>query len=209
MMSSPSQPQSTFTLSCILGGFQDPPLSSFQSLCCQTRSLTDLLTAVAALFVRRQPHNAPFLHSARTVQRVVTEECILEFVHFELGTPTPAAWIQVFEKRLSLRCQQFQQHGPQSMRSLLARGSLLCIGECGSEHCRTSTSQIRHSLWSPGPVALGALRGSSRARSGFVSRLREHAWCKCCGGSICFFWRVPPHTFTDLKMCSSAQLEDT
>ena len=51
-------------------------------------SLTDLLTAIAALLTRRQPHSAPFLHSAWTVQQVITEECrILKSVQFELGTP--------------------------------------------------------------------------------------------------------------------------
>ena len=130
-------------------------------------SLTDLFTATAALLARRHPHSAPFLHSAWTVQQVITEEYrSLESVHNELGTPTPAAWIQVFEKRLCLLCQQCQQHGPQTPRSR----SLWCI-----RALPTSTSQISHSLWSPGPVALGALRGFSRACSGSVSRLLEHA----------------------------------
>ena len=89
------------------------------------RSLTDLLTAIAALLARRQPHNAPLLHSAWTVQEVITEECrILESVHYELGTPTPAPWIQILEKRLSLWCQQCQQRFPQSPRSLLSARSL-------------------------------------------------------------------------------------
>ena len=40
-------------------------------------------------------------------QEVITEECrILESVHYELRTPTPAAWIQVLEKLLLLWCQQ-------------------------------------------------------------------------------------------------------
>ena len=38
------------------------------------RSLTDLLTAIAALLARRQPHSAPLLYSAWTVQQVITEE---------------------------------------------------------------------------------------------------------------------------------------
>ena len=90
------------------------------------RSLTDLLEPLAALLARSQPHRAPFLHSAWTVQQVIAEECrILELAHLELGTPTPAAWIQALEKRLSLWCQQCQQHGPQSPRSLFARVSLV------------------------------------------------------------------------------------
>ena len=76
---------------------------------------------------RRQPHSAPLLHSAWTVQQVITEECrILDSLHHELGTPTPAAWIQVLEKRLSLWCQQYQQRFPQSQRSLLS-------AECGCD----------------------------------------------------------------------------
>ena len=84
-------------------------------------SLTDLLTAVATLVAKRQPHSAPLLHSAWTVQQVITEECrILELFHYKLGTPTPAAWI-VLETRHSLWCQQCQQCFPQSPRSLIAR----------------------------------------------------------------------------------------
>ena len=33
-----------------------------------------VLTAIAALLAGRQPHNAPLLHSARTVHEVVAEE---------------------------------------------------------------------------------------------------------------------------------------
>ena len=54
-----------------------------------TRSLTDLLKAIAALLARRQPHNARLLHSARTVHEVTTEEYrILESVNYALGTYT-------------------------------------------------------------------------------------------------------------------------
>ena len=104
------------------------------------------------LLARRQPHNAPLLHSAGTVQEVITEEC--RALESELGTPTPAAWIQVFGKRHS-----------QSPRSLLARA------------LPTSSSKFGHSLWSQDPVAQRASRVSFRARSGFVSRLLEYAWC--------------------------------
>ena len=102
------------------------------------RSLTHLLTAVAALLARRQPHSAPVLHSAWTVQQVITEECrILESVHFELGTPTPAAWIQILEKRLSLWCQQCQPAAVSAVSALAPRArSLWCIGKWRSGHCR-------------------------------------------------------------------------
>ena len=78
-----------------------------------------LLRAIAALFARRQHHNAPLLHTARTMQEVATEECrILGSVNHELGTHTPAVWIRVCKQRLSLWCQQ---QSPQSPRSLLSR----------------------------------------------------------------------------------------
>ena len=69
----------------------------------RARSLTDLLTAIAALLARRQPHNAPLLHSARTVHEVITDEYgILESVNYELGTYTMGEWVQLFELRFSL-----------------------------------------------------------------------------------------------------------
>ena len=55
-------------------------------------SLTDLLTAIAALLARSQLHSAPLLHSAQTVHEVITEEYrILESVNYEFGTYTPGA----------------------------------------------------------------------------------------------------------------------
>ena len=88
-MSTASIPQCVFT-SCCPGPIPAPrPLQP-------ARSLTDLFSTTAALLARRQPHNAPLLHSAWTVKQVVTEECrILESVFQELGTPTLAAWIPV------------------------------------------------------------------------------------------------------------------
>ena len=101
--------------------------------------------------------------SAWTVHEVIAEEYrILESVHYELGTPTPAAWNQAFEKRLSLWCQQWQQRFPQSPRS---GASPLVYWRVALRALTTSTSQIGRSLWSPGPVAKGVPRGSSRARS--------------------------------------------
>ena len=38
------------------------------------RPLADLLKAIAGLFARRQPHNAPSLHTWWTIQQIVTEE---------------------------------------------------------------------------------------------------------------------------------------
>ena len=56
------------------------------------RPLADLLTAIARLLARRQPHNAPLLHTAWTIQQIVTEEYrILGVINYELPTHTPAA----------------------------------------------------------------------------------------------------------------------
>ena len=60
------------------------------------RVLPELLTAMAELLTRYQPHNAPMLHSARTVQQVTRVEFdILDVLGFELATPTPAAWVEI------------------------------------------------------------------------------------------------------------------
>ena len=85
------------------------------------RSLTDLLSGIAALLARRQPHNAPLLHSARTVHKVLAEEYrILESVNYELGDLHTEDWVKLFQSRFSLRTQQHQQRFPQATRSLLS-----------------------------------------------------------------------------------------
>ena len=67
------------------------------------RALPELLTAGAELLTRYQRHNSPVLHSAGTVQQVTRAEFhILDILGFELATPTPVAWIQIFRRRLSL-----------------------------------------------------------------------------------------------------------
>ena len=84
------------------------------------RSLTDLLTTLAAFPGRRQPHNAPPLHSAQTVHEVVAEEYrILESVSYELVTNIPAHWVSLFEVRFSLRVQHLRRRSPQVTGSLL------------------------------------------------------------------------------------------
>ena len=110
------------------------------------RSLTDLLTAVAALLARRPPHRAPLLLSAWTVHQVITEECrILESVHCELGTPTPAAWIQVVKKRVSL-CATSASSVFRSLRARSSRAFPLVHWQVALRALPTSTSKISHSL---------------------------------------------------------------
>ena len=71
------------------------------------RPLPELLAAIAGLLARRQPHNAPKLRTAWTIQQVTRAEFhILEVLNYELGTLTPAAWIDIFGRRLSLWEQQ-------------------------------------------------------------------------------------------------------
>ena len=80
-------------------------------------------TAIAALLARRQPQNAPPLHTGWTNQQIVTEEYrTLWSVNNELGTYTPAAWIHVFKWRLSLWCQQQSQQSQRPLLSLARRG---------------------------------------------------------------------------------------
>ena len=57
-----------------------------------TWPLSDLLAAIAGLFARRQPHNAPTLHTAWTIQQLTRAEFhILGVANCVLATPTPAA----------------------------------------------------------------------------------------------------------------------
>ena len=113
--------------------YPDPgPISASRSSGSPPAPLTDLLTAVVALLARRQPHNAPLLHSARTVHEVITEEYrILESVHYELGAYTPGDWVQLFGLRFSLRTQQHQQRFPQVTRSLLSCAFWVCLQQAG------------------------------------------------------------------------------
>ena len=62
-----------------------------------------LLAAIGELPTRRQPHNAPTLHTAWTIQQVTRAEFhILEILNCELATLAPAAWVEIFGRRLSL-----------------------------------------------------------------------------------------------------------
>ena len=109
--------------------YPDPVPYQFPDPQQPARPLADLLTAIAALLARRQPHNAPLLHSAWTIREVVTEaHRILVSVYHALGTHTPAVWIQVFKQRLSLWCQQQPQVSQRPLLGLvppdvLARGA--------------------------------------------------------------------------------------
>ena len=120
------------------------------------RSLTDLLTALAAILGRRQPHNVPPLHTAQAVHEVVGEEYrTLESANYELATYTPADWVRLFETRFSLSVEHLRQR------------LTLCLA--------SDLSGTAHIPSSPRQVASEALLGSSRAWSGPAS---------CCQGSL-------------------------
>ena len=60
--------------------------AAYISISLHSRSLTDLVTTLAAILGRRQPHNVPPLHTAEAVHEVVTEEySILEFSELRVG----------------------------------------------------------------------------------------------------------------------------
>ena len=96
------------------------PFFSFQTPRQPARSLTDFLTAIAALLARRQPHNALLLHSARMVHEGIAEEKSHPGVS-QLRAWTQGDWVKIFAVRFSLRTQQLQQRFPQVARSLLVR----------------------------------------------------------------------------------------
>ena len=152
-----SQPQSTFTSSCIPRGILIRSHFSFQT----ARSLTDLFTAIAALLAGRQPHNAPLLHSARTVHEVVAEEYrIVET--FELGTYTPGDWVKLFEVRFCL--VDFSNIDSASRRRLVhfSRASPLSVTTSETTHSRPS--RIGSSAWFLSCV----FAGSVSSRPGFT-----------------------------------------
>ena len=111
------------------------------------RSLTDLLTALAAILDRRQPHSVPLLHSAQSVHEVVAED--------ELGTYTLGDWVRLFKVRFSLRIQQLRQRSPQAT-SLLSR---VPSGVVASGASPMTMSRTAHSPWTPCQVTSGALHG--------------------------------------------------
>ena len=112
------------------------------------------------------------LHSCTQLGRSnkLSQKNVVSWRKFTLSLERPPAdLIQVLEKRLSLLCQQCSMG--RSLRASSSRAFPLVFWQGALRALPTSTSKISHSLWRPGPVALGALCGSSRARSGFVPRL--------------------------------------
>ena len=116
--------------------------------------LAHLPTTLARLLARRQPHNAPSLHTGWQI--VAEEHRILEVLNYELATHTPAAWIEVFEQRLSLwRQQQLQQSRRPLLSlvppSLLAHGAHVIAEVCVRDQPFTVDTQ---SCWGISVVPL-------------------------------------------------------
>ena len=136
------------------------------------RSLTDLLTAIAALLARCQPHNAPLLDSARTVHEVRLGETLPSTLLPENAatrSALPAGDSIVSRARLPLT---YWQAGP-----------------CASS---TTTSETAHSPWIPDQVASGALLGSSPVCFGSASNTPGVHWGHAAlARSACFGARPP------------------
>ena len=128
------------------------------------RPLADLLTAIAAL-ARRQPHNAPLLHSAWTNQEMVTEEyCIL-------------GQLRGWHASLDPSLQAASPFGVSSLSCLIAGSFHWFLSMCLLGMLKillTRTFQSSHSLWTRGPAMRDAPPGFSRARSGSVFK-----WLEC------------------------------
>ena len=68
------------------------------------RRFAKVLTAFAALLVRRQPEDVPELHNAYTIYQVVhTELRMLQQLGYERTIPTPMNWIDIHRQRKTLR----------------------------------------------------------------------------------------------------------
>ena len=124
------------------------------------RSLTDLLTALAATLGRRHPRNVPPLHTAQAVHEVVAEEYrILDTLNYGMATFTPADWVRLFETRFSLSVEHPRQRSPQgtgSQLSLRLRGSRKLGLRLASDFVRdrplsreSTPSRIGSSPWFP------------------------------------------------------------
>ena len=121
----------------------------------------DLLTTIARLLARRQLHNAPSLHTGWTIQQLATDEYrILEVLNYELTTPTPTAWIEVLERRLSLG-QELQLPAaisPAHPACATRRACTQCASHCRGLHSGPSLYSELQTLSSSWSVCLVRLR---------------------------------------------------
>ena len=67
------------------------------------------------------PHSVMTLHTSWTVQEVIAAEArLLESVHCEVGTYSPADWVHLLAMRFSLKTEQLRQRTPPAMRAPLS-----------------------------------------------------------------------------------------
>ena len=171
VMSIPLRQRLIFALNCTPQDTLTRHHYSFQILASRPAP-SDLLTTLAAILCRRQPHNVPPLHVAQAVHELLAKEYrTLESVKYELVTYTPADWVCLFEVRFSLRVQHLRQRSPQVTGSLLSRSRAFPLVFWRAWRCVSpmTVSGTAHSPWSPRQVASGALPGSSRVWSGSAS----------------------------------------
>ena len=120
------------------------------------RALSALLTAIAELLASVSTHNAPTLHTAWTIQQVTRAEFqMLDVPGYDLATPTPAAWVEIFGRRLSL-LEEEQLLLPQHPDLLAAPPAVLvgCARFVAETHVRNHpfsatfmASQVGASAW--------------------------------------------------------------
>ena len=137
-------------------------------------------------------------------QEVITEECrILESVHYELRTPTPALGFKSLRSSSSCGASSASS----VFRSLRARSSRAVL----SGVLASGAQDIADVYVPKRPFSLEARPSCTGSSAWFLlcafwicpqvagARLKQ-----CCGGSFCFFWRVPPHTFPILCLILSS-----
>ena len=150
------------------------------------RTLPELLTEVAELLTRHQPNDFPVWYTARIIQQVTRVEFrILDILELELATLTPAAWVQVFSRRLS----------PWQQQQLLQQPCLLTVPPAvlaGSAHRTAAHVQsFPFHVGSTVRCVCVCLRCNDRASApgdrspcfARASRLARHISLSCCSHS--------------------------
>ena len=129
--------------------------------------------ALSLNFSRLLPLLCAPLHTAQAVHEVAVEE-------YELGTYTPADWVNLLETRFSVGVEHLRQRFSQGTGSLLLLLSRVPSGVLEAWPCvlPVTLSETAHSLWSSRQVASDALLGSSRVWCGSASSCQGLAECK-------------------------------
>ena len=117
------------------------------------RPLADLPATIERVLARRpDPERTVVAHRVDKSANYSEEYRILEVRNYELTTPTPAAWIEVFERRLSLwqELQLQQPYHPRVPRAPLANSVHLLAEANIRDHPFTANSrpkQVGASVW--------------------------------------------------------------